>query len=222
MIWHAKSYSTIFQTLSTPQEIAEIFEWADHNELLQEKAKMINEVYQNGNELEIKVASVFLESALFYSGFYTPLLFLGNGKMVNSAEIIKLILKDESIHGSYIGTKYRDLFNQLNEQEQAEQHEWVLDFLLELYQLEVKYTEELYGEIGWVEDVLQFVRYNFNKALQNLGFDSVFPDGVIENVNPLVANGISTETSNHDFFSQVGNGYLIGESESMSDDDYDF
>ena len=69
---------------------------------------------------------------------------------------------------------------------------------------------------------MQFVRYNFNKALQNLGFDYVFPDGVIENVNPLVANGISTETSNHDFFSQVGNGYLIGESESMNDDDYDF
>lgn len=97
MIWHAKSYSTIFQTLSTPQEINVIFEWADNNDLLQEKAKIINEIYQNGNEMEIKVASVFLESALFYSGFYTPLLFLGKTKMVNSAEIIKLIIRDESV-----------------------------------------------------------------------------------------------------------------------------
>lgn len=33
-------------------------------------------------------------------------------------------------------------------------------------------------------------------------------------------NGISTSSSNHDFFSQVGNSYLLGEVEAMSDDDY--
>jgi len=35
-------------------------------------------------------------------------------------------------------------------------------------------------------------------------------------------NGISTGTSNHDFFSQVGNGYLLGEVEAMQDDDYNY
>jgi ribonucleoside-diphosphate reductase beta chain len=35
-------------------------------------------------------------------------------------------------------------------------------------------------------------------------------------------NGISTETANHDFFSQVGAGYLMGSVESMNDDDYLF
>jgi ribonucleoside-diphosphate reductase beta chain len=34
-------------------------------------------------------------------------------------------------------------------------------------------------------------------------------------------NGISTGTSNHDFFSQVGNGYLLGHVEAMNDSDYD-
>ena len=33
-------------------------------------------------------------------------------------------------------------------------------------------------------------------------------------------NGISTTTSNHDFFSQVGNGYRLGAVEAMSDSDY--
>ena len=33
-------------------------------------------------------------------------------------------------------------------------------------------------------------------------------------------NGINTTTSNHDFFSQVGNGYLLGQVEAMNDDDY--
>ena len=58
-----------------------------------------------------------------------------------------------------------------------------------------------------------------NKALQNLGFDPLFPD-TAEDVDPIVMNGISTGTSNHDFFSQVGNGYLLGSVEAMDDEDY--
>ena len=60
---------------------------------------------------------------------------------------------------------------------------------------------------------------NANKALMNLGQDPLFPDSA-DDVNPIIMNGISTGTSNHDFFSQVGNGYLLGEVEAMTDDDY--
>ena len=69
--------------------------------------------------------------------------------------------------------------------------------------------------------VLTFVRYNANKALQNLGFDSLFSD-TAEDVNPIVMNGLSTGTANHDFFSQVGNGYRVAPIESMSTEDYDY
>ena len=54
----------------------------------------------------------------------------------------------------------------------------------------------------------------------NLGQDPLFPD-TASDVNPVVMNGISTSTSNHDFFSQVGNGYLLGSVESMDDSDYE-
>lgn len=79
----------------------------------------------------------------------------------------------------------------------------------------------LYDELGWTNDVLTFVRYNTNKALQNLGFDSLFSD-TAEDVNPIVMNGLSTGTANHDFFSQVGNGYRVAPIESMSTEDYDY
>ena len=62
---------------------------------------------------------------------------------------------------------------------------------------------------------------NANKALMNLGQDPLFPASA-DDVNPIVMNGISTGTSNHDFFSQVGNGYLLGEVEAMQDDDYNY
>lgn len=97
---HAQSYSTIFSTLNTKKEIDELFEWTNTNEILQYKATKINHIYQTGSPLEKKVASVFLESFLFYSGFYTPLYYLGNNKLANVAEIIKLILRDESVHGT--------------------------------------------------------------------------------------------------------------------------
>ena len=50
----------------------------------------------------------------------------------------------------------------------------------------------------------------------------VFTNQIWIDVNPIVMNGISTGTSNHDFFSQVGNGYLLGTVEAMQDDDYNY
>lgn len=217
---HAKSYSSIFSTLNTTEEINEIFDWTNHNEALQNKAKYINEIYQNGTPLQKKVASVFLETFLFYSGFYTPLYYLGNNKLANVAEIIKLIIRDESVHGTYIGYKFQLGFNELSENEQKEFQEWMYDLLYKLYENEEKYTEDLYDNIGWTEQVKTFLRYNANKALMNLGQNPLFPD-TAEDVNPIVMNGISTGTNNHDFFSQVGNGYLLGHVEAMSKDDYD-
>ena len=217
---HAKSYSSIFSTLNTKKEIEDIFEWTNNNEYLQKKAKIINEIYERGSALEKKVASVFLESFLFYSGFFTPLYYLGNNKMANVAEIIKLIIRDESVHGTYIGYKFQLGFNELPEEEQTKLRDWLYELLFELYENEEKYTEMLYDELGWTEEVKTFLRYNANKALMNLGQDPLFPDSS-EDVNPIVMNGISTGTSNHDFFSQVGNGYLLGQAEAMKDSDYD-
>lgn len=216
---HAKSYSSIFSTLNTKAEIESIFNWTNSNEVLQYKAAKINDAYKNGTDLQAKAASVLLESFLFYSGFFAPLYYLGNNKLANVAEIIKLIIRDESVHGTYIGYKFQLGFDQLSEAEQEELKGWVYQLTYDLYQNEVKFTQMIYDAIGWTEKVKTFVRYNANKALQNLGFDPLFPD-TAEDVDPIVMNGISTGTSNHDFFSQVGNGYLLGTVEAMEDNDY--
>lgn len=216
---HAKSYSTIFSTFNTPSEIDSIFDWVNTNKRLQYKARVINDVYKNGTPLQKKGASVLLESFLFYSGFYTPLRYLGEAKMVNTAEIIKLIIRDESVHGTYLGYKFQLGYNQLPEEEQKELKQWLLDLAFDLWENETKYTAELYSNIGWTQDVNTFLEYNLNKALANLGMDALFPTTSAD-VNPIVMNGISTTTSNHDFFSQVGNGYLLGKVETLTDEDY--
>jgi ribonucleoside-diphosphate reductase beta chain len=218
---HARSYSSIFSTLNTNKEIRSIFEWVDVHDTLQKKAEIINDIYKDGDSLKTKIASVFLESFLFYSGFYTPLYYLGNSKLMNVAEVIKLIIRDESVHGTYIGYKFQLEFKSLPKEEQEEVKMWAYNLLYKLYENECSYTQYLYDEIGWTEDVKVFLRYNANKALMNLGLDTLFSDSS-DDVTPIVLNGLSTGTTNHDFFSAVGNGYLLSVVEDMNDSDYDY
>lgn len=172
---HAKSYSSIFSTLNTTKEIEAIFKWTHSNTYLQYKAQKINNIYHKGTPLEKKVASVFLETFLFYSGFYTPLYWLGHNKLANVGEIIKLILRDESVHGTYIGYKFQIGFKKLTDSEQENLKEWIYDLLYDLYANEEKYTHQLYDAVGWSDKVLVFLRYNANKALMNLGLEPLFP-----------------------------------------------
>ncbi|SFD56029.1 ribonucleoside-diphosphate reductase beta chain [Paenibacillus catalpae] len=221
---HAKSYSSIFTTLASTEEIDAIFQWVETNEQLQKKATLISSWY-HGIETKQQLykamaASVFLESYLFYSGFFYPLYLAGQGKMTSSGEIIDLILRDESIHGLYVGVLAQELFNEFSPEEQAQLKEEVYALLNTLYDNEVVYTDSLYSPLGLQEEVKTYVRYNANKALMNLGFDPHFPE---EPVNPIVFNGISTHTKQHDFFSKKGNGYVrTVHIEQLRDEDFVF
>ncbi|MDR0271660.1 class 1b ribonucleoside-diphosphate reductase subunit beta [Paenibacillus sp.] len=221
---HAKSYSSIFTTLASTEEIDDIFRWVENNEQLQFKAKLIESWYTN---IETKqglykamIASVFLESYLFYSGFFYPLYLAGQGKMTSSGEIIDLILRDESIHGLYVGILAQELFQDFTPEDQERLNKEMYELLDTLYQNEVKYTDDLYSPLSLQEEVKTYVRYNANKALMNLGFEPYFPE---EPINPIVFNGISTHTKQHDFFSKKGNGYVRAINiEPLTDEDFVF
>ncbi|KAA0770842.1 class 1b ribonucleoside-diphosphate reductase subunit beta [Bacillus sp. BB51/4] len=210
---HAKSYSHIFTTLATEEEIDDIFEWVDKHPLLEKKAGIVTSYYRRLLKPEVMkkelymamVASVFLESYLFYSGFFYPLYLAGQGKLTASGEIINLIIRDESIHGVFVGILAQQLFAELSAEDQQEVQKETQELLMELYEIEMAYTEEIYTSIGLVEDVNRFVRYNANKGLMNLGLEPKFEE---EEINPIVLNGLRTDTKNHDFFSVKGNGYV--------------
>ncbi|OBR65074.1 class 1b ribonucleoside-diphosphate reductase subunit beta [Paenibacillus oryzae] len=221
---HAKSYSSIFTTLASGEEIDAIFKWVDENPQLQKKAELISAWYTSISDAKglykAMAASVFLESYLFYSGFFYPLYLAGQGKMTSSGEIIDLILRDESIHGLYVGVLAQELFATFTAEEQESLKIELYALLMELYNNEVVYTDDLYSSIGLEEEVKVYVRYNANKALMNLGLEPHFPE---EPVNPIVFNGISTHTKQHDFFSKKGNGYVKTiHIEPLTDDDFVF
>ncbi|MBN3526853.1 class 1b ribonucleoside-diphosphate reductase subunit beta [Paenibacillus apiarius] len=221
---HAKSYSTIFTTVASSEMINDTFEWVKEDKHLQYKTSRIDSYYKNiqdGGNLSLyqaMVASVFLESFLFYSGFFYPLYLAGQGKMVASGEIIKLIVRDESVHGVFVGLLAQEVFQQLSGEEQAAAARFVQDLLNDLYKNELEYTEKLYDPIGLTHEVKKYIRYNANKALMNLGLEPVFEE---EEVNPVVLNGIRTQTTTHDFFSTKGQGYQKGKVEPLHDEDFD-
>jgi ribonucleoside-diphosphate reductase beta chain len=220
---HARSYSFIFTTLCSNQEIDEVFEWVKENEYLQYKAKKISDQYKAIADKEslwkAMFSSVLLESFLFYSGFFYPLYLAGQGLMKNSAEVIGLILRDESLHGVAVGYFAQNLFKQFPKETQDKLKVWGYEFLYDLYQNEVKYTEEIYSELGLSAEVKKYVRYNANKALMNMGLDKMFDDEVID---PIVMNGIRTDSVTHDFFSQKGNSYTIANVKAITDDTFKF
>ncbi|ECK2444866.1 ribonucleotide-diphosphate reductase subunit beta, partial [Salmonella enterica subsp. enterica serovar Montevideo] len=67
---HARSYSSIFSTLCQTKEVDAAYAWSEENPPLQRKAQIILAHYVNDEPLKKKIASVFLESFLFYSGFW--------------------------------------------------------------------------------------------------------------------------------------------------------
>lgn len=219
---HARSYSSIFSTLCSTKEVDEAFRWSEENPHLQAKARLILEEYDAATDpLKRKIASVFLESFLFYSGFYLPMYWSSRGKLTNTADLIRLIIRDEAVHGYYIGYKYQRALTHLSEEAKATLKDFAFSLMFELYDIETRYTEELYDRIGLTEDVKTFLHYNANKALQNLGYEALFPPAVCE-VNPAILAALSPDSENHDFFSGSGSSYVIGKAVATEDEDWDF
>lgn len=219
---HARSYSSIFSTLCLTTDVDDAYRWSERSFSLQNKAKIILNYYCDNHLLKKKVASVFLESFLFYSGFYLPMYWSSRGKLTNTADLIRLIIRDEAIHGYYIGYKFQKSLDKYAEPDKKEIKDFAFSLLLDLYENEVKYTEELYGIVGWTEDVKKFLHYNANKALMNLGYEALFPSETT-NVSPAILSALSPGANeNHDFFSGSGSSYVIGKVINTEDEDWDF
>ncbi|WP_353813774.1 class 1b ribonucleoside-diphosphate reductase subunit beta [Agromyces sp. SYSU T00266] len=219
---HAKSYSSIFSTLCSTKDIDDAFRWSVENEHLQKKASIVMEYYRGDEPLKRKVASTLLESFLFYSGFYLPMYWSSRAKLTNTADLIRLIIRDEAVHGYYIGYKFQRGLELVDQAKRDEIKDYTFSLLYELYDNEVQYTQSLYDGLGLTEDVKKFLHYNANKALMNLGYESMFPSSVTD-VNPAILASLSPNADeNHDFFSGSGSSYVIGKAVNTEDEDWDF
>jgi ribonucleoside-diphosphate reductase beta chain len=227
---HAKSYSYIFSSLIS-QHKADYYltDWVNNQPELQEKYRLIAQWYDQLYDKRENVtpfkrymamcASVFLESFAFYSGFFYPFFLSGQGKMVACGEIIRKITEDEAIHGSFTGIVAQRLFKELPEDEQQLAEQGMFKLLDELIVIEKRYTRKLYSKVNLVKEVEDYLLYNANRALQNLGYDDKYKH---DTVNAIVLNGIDISNINHDFFSSKGEYVMPLKIEPLNDSDFDF
>lgn len=113
----------------------------------------------------------------------------------------------------------QEIYSKQDEKTQKKLKKFTYDLLLDLYDNELLYTEDVYHQVGLTHDVKKFIRYNANKALMNLGLNPYFEE---EDINPIVLNGLDTKTKSHDFFSMKGNGYKKATVEPLRDEDFVF
>ena len=144
---HAKSYSSIFSTLCSTTDIDDAFRWSEENLNLQRKAQIVLDYYRGDDPLKRKVASVMLESFLFYSGFYLPMYWSSRAKLTNTADLIRLIIRDEAVHGYYIGYKFQK-GSRSRPTSATDLKDYTYELLFALYDNEVEYTQDLYDEVG--------------------------------------------------------------------------
>lgn len=217
---HARSYSSIFSTLCSTKEIDDIFRWSMESEELKNKVGIISKYYEENDPAKKKIASTILESFLFYSGFYWPLYLASRSKLMNTADLIGLIIRDEAVHGYYIGYKYQQLVKKMSDAEAQSNKDFTYSLLMDLYDNEILYTQSTYDRIGITENVNTFIRYNANKTLQNLGYDPLYSLESTK-VEPAILASLSSN-DNHDFFSGSGSSYVIGKTVTTEDDDWVF
>ncbi|HEP1473190.1 TPA: class 1b ribonucleoside-diphosphate reductase subunit beta [Streptococcus pyogenes] len=219
---HARSYGTIFSTLCSSEQIEEAHEWVVSTQSLQDRARVLIPYYTGDDPLKSKVAAAMMPGFLLYGGFYLPFYLSARGKMPNTSDIIRLILRDKVIHNYYSGYKYQQKVARLSPEKQAKMKAFVFDLLYELIDLEKAYLRELYAGFDLAEDAIRFSLYNAGKFLQNLGYESPFTDEETR-VSPEVFAQLSARADeNHDFFSGNGSSYVMGITEETTDDDWEF
>ena len=109
------------------------------------------------------------------------------------------------------------MYSSFDLEEQEELKNKMYSIFNALMENEMEYTYLIYNDSGLEEEVINFLKYNANRALENLGFEDFYK---VDDINPIVLNGLSTETKTHDFFSTKGNGYQKGVYEELEDEDF--
>jgi ribonucleoside-diphosphate reductase beta chain len=102
---HARSYSSIFSTLCQTKDVDAAYAWSESCEPCSASAADAG-YYQADEPLKKKSPACFSNpfSSIPASGCrctFQP------GKLTNTADLIRLIIRDEAVHGYYIGYKYQ-------------------------------------------------------------------------------------------------------------------
>ncbi|MCO6559036.1 MAG: ribonucleotide-diphosphate reductase subunit beta [Bifidobacterium sp.] len=205
---HTKAYSALIAAIGG-NDAQSPFDSMQKNESMQEKLRLLDEVYDTGNEIsadnddsgtgdipdlgELKrlATAVLAQALVVESGFYLPMWLSSRGTMTESADIIRLVNRDIVTSSSYLGSVYQRRLEQLEDETRETMRQYVYDLANNLYFAEEDYSYTLpYADLGLDDDIEKFLSYNANKALSYLGYPALFP-AEISQPNPAIIDELN-------------------------------
>lgn len=223
---HSESYNRQLATLISTAEELKHTEWANNSEEVDNViGYLINRIiqvkYEENKEVSFLLQTAFstvLESYLFYLLFYYPLYEANvKNRMTRCAEVIRLILRDESVHGAFSGYIFRKYLAEETEETQEYVKTKIEEFMDVLYSRVEVMLKAIYTDEFVIADIQRFANYNFNRTLSNLGYAPVFTGNDI-NFHPALQKEVDEGTDvTHDMFSMVGNVYFMMEHEPFTE-----
>lgn len=182
---HSQSYAVMVDSISANGQ--EIYDMFKKDAMLKAKNDYIADTYQtlaanptDRNKVKILFANQILEGIYFYSGFAYIYTLAKSGKMLNSAQMIRFIQRDEVTHLLLFSNAILEAYKEMP-------HIFTPDFYEEIYQM---YRDAVDLEISWgkyitggqilgltdkiLEDYIKFLADQRMYVIRAAGFKKIY------------------------------------------------
>ncbi|MFT4413228.1 ribonucleotide-diphosphate reductase subunit beta [Fredinandcohnia humi] len=213
---HAQSYSYILDTVCSPETRDSIYDTWRNDERLLKRNKFIADLYQefvddtnDNNFIKTCMANFLLESLYFYSGFSFFYTLARQGKMTQTATIIKYIQRDELTHV----TLFQNMIRELRKENPHLFTKEVIEELREMTRTAVEHEIE-WGQYVTNNEILglnnqlieRYIKWVANERLKRLELDIVYPE-ITTHPMKWVDSFSDMNSTKTDFFEQKVTNY---------------
>ncbi|WP_036268980.1 ribonucleotide-diphosphate reductase subunit beta [Methylocaldum szegediense] len=208
---HVLSYSQMIESIGfDPIEIYWMFEedgmLAKKNDYIMKSSMILGQKYTPENFMRAVAANVILEGVYFYNGFLTFYALEKQGLMKGSAEMIKLIQRDEVVHLHFFIELWKALLAENRKLDTPELQKDVLELFRLGVELEAAWGSYIISEgvLGLTPEICKgFVEYRADECLKKMGLPQLYGT---RNPVPWFEDASKLNGSEENFFeSAVGN-----------------
>ena len=174
---HNHSYQSIIETVIPPEKRNWLYSLPKTNKVLLKRCQFISGIYQKyvddgtrQNYLQALFADYILEGLLFYCGFVYFYTLASRSLMPGTADIIRLINRDELTHV----VLYEKLIKESRKQYPEEDFQQLKTMFIEAIENEIKWNAYICGDniLGISQSSsVEYLYYLMALRLKNVGFD---------------------------------------------------
>jgi ribonucleoside-diphosphate reductase beta chain len=213
---HVRSYATMIEAVSAdPMGVYMTFEHdgvlAAKNEFIMRQSAILGEAYSARNFALAVVANIILEGIYFYSGFLIFYVLAKNGKMLGSADMIRYIQRDETVHMGLFVHMFETLKQERPELFDAQFYSDARELFINAVNLESSWGCHIIkgGVLGLTDKIMvDRIKYLANDRAALIGMGPIYP-GVV-NPTPWVEKFSAINGVENNFFEAKVSAYSVG------------